>query len=81
LEHVRQVKPHPEAVLSACAQLGVPPEQALMVGDTPDDMAAGRAAGASTIGVTTGAYDRAALLEAGAQEVLATLAELPSLVA
>jgi HAD superfamily hydrolase (TIGR01549 family) len=80
LEHVRQVKPHPEAVLSACAQLGVPPEQALMVGDTPDDMAAGRAAGAGAVGVTTGAFDRAALLEAGAQEVLATLADLPGLI-
>jgi len=80
LEHVRQVKPHPEAVLSACAQLGVPPEQALMVGDTPDDMAAGRAAGAGTVGVTTGAFDRAALLEAGAHEVIGTLADLPALI-
>ncbi len=80
LEHVKQVKPHPEAVLTACAQLGVAPAQALMVGDTPDDMVAGRAAGAGAIGVTTGAYDRAALLAAGANEVLSTLADLPGLV-
>ena len=80
LEHVRQVKPHPEAVLAACAQLGVPPASALMVGDTPDDMAAGRAAGAGAVGVTTGAYDRAALLEAGAHEVIGTLADLPVLI-
>jgi len=80
LEHVQKVKPHPEAVLTACAQLGVPPALALMVGDTPDDMAAGHAAGAPTIGVTTGAYDRAALLEAGASEVINTLADLPAMV-
>jgi phosphoglycolate phosphatase len=80
LEHVQQVKPHPEAVLTACAQLGVPPAQALMVGDTPDDMRAGRAAGTGTVGVTTGAYDRAALLEAGAVEVVGTLADLPRLI-
>jgi len=80
LEHVQQVKPHPEPVLSACAQLGVPPAQALMVGDTPDDMRAGRAAGANAVGVTTGAYDRAALLEAGAAEVISTLADLPALI-
>jgi phosphoglycolate phosphatase len=80
LEHVQQVKPHPEAVLTACAQLGVPPAQAVMVGDTPDDMQAGRAAGAGTVGVTTGAYDRAALLAAGADAVLSTLADLPGLV-
>ena len=80
LEHVQQVKPHPEAVLTACAQLGVPPAQAVMVGDTADDMAAGRAAGAGAVGVTTGAYDRAALLEAGASEVISTLADLPALI-
>ena len=79
LEHVQQVKPHPEAVLTACALLGVQPTQTLMVGDTPDDMRAGRDAGAVSIGVTTGAYDRAALLEAGAQEVLSSLAGLPGL--
>ena len=80
LEHVQQVKPAPEAVLTACAQLGVPPAQAVMVGDTPDDMHAGHAAGARTVGVTTGAYDRAALLAAGADAVLSTLADLPALV-
>lgn len=79
LEHVQQVKPHPEAVLTACAQLGVLPAQTLMVGDTPDDMRAGHDAGANAVGVTTGAYDRTALLAAGAHEVLSTLADLPGL--
>ena len=79
LEHVRRVKPDPEAVLKACAQLKITPAQALMVGDTPDDMAAGRAAGAAALGVTTGAHDRETLLAAGARTVVNALAELPAL--
>jgi len=79
LEHVRRVKPDPEAVRLACERLAVPPAQALMVGDTPDDVAAGRAAGAATLGVTTGAHDRTALAAAGADAVAESLAELPAL--
>jgi phosphoglycolate phosphatase len=79
LEHVAKVKPDAEPVLKACAQLGVPPEQAVMVGDTPDDMRAGRAAGAMAVGVTTGAHSAAVLREAGAHAVLDSLAELPAL--
>ena len=77
LEHVQRVKPDPEAVLTACAQLQVPPAAAAMVGDTPDDMAAGRAAGATAVGLTTGAHRREVLQAAGAQVVLDSLAELP----
>jgi len=79
LEDVKKVKPDAEPVLQACARLGVEPDCALMVGDTPDDMRAGRAAGAAAIGVTTGAYDRAALMAADATAVLDSLAELPDL--
>ena len=79
LEHVKRVKPDPEAVLKACAGLGVKPEHMLMVGDTPDDQLAGRAAGAQAIGVTTGAYSREHLEEAGANAVVDSLQELPAL--
>ena len=79
LEHVRRVKPDPEAVQLACERLAVPPERALMVGDTPDDMVAGGAAGAAALGVTTGAHNRVALLAAGADAVVDSLAELPVL--
>jgi len=79
LEDVEKVKPDAEPVRKACAQLGVPPACALMVGDTPDDMRAGCAAGALAVGVTTGAYSAAALREAGAQAVLDSLANLPAL--
>jgi phosphoglycolate phosphatase len=49
------VKPAPEMVLRLCATLGVAPDRAAVVGDSPADMAMARAAGAGlTIGVLTG---------------------------
>ena len=38
-------KPDPEPVLTACAQLGVRPADALMIGDSANDVQAARAAG------------------------------------
>jgi phosphoglycolate phosphatase len=42
---VARKKPDPEPVLTACARLGVPPGEALMIGDSANDVAAARAAG------------------------------------
>lgn len=78
LEHVDRVKPHPEPVHKACAALGIPAEAAAMIGDTPDDMRAGRAAGAWTVGVETGVHPAAALDAAGAHIVIPTLESLPA---
>jgi len=47
-------KPDPLPVLTACTQLGVEPERALMVGDDARDILAGRAAGCTTVAVTWG---------------------------
>lgn len=60
--------------------LGEPldPEQALVVGDTPLDIAAAHAAGAVAVGVATGHFTADQLRAAGADHVLSTLeAELP----
>jgi phosphoglycolate phosphatase len=55
-------KPAPETLLSVCIELGVAPESAAMVGDTPADLEMGRAAGAgAVIGVLSGAGDAEAL--------------------
>jgi hydrogenase expression/formation protein HypE len=47
-------KPHPDGVLAAARLLGVEPRRMLMVGDFVFDIAAGKAAGASTVLVTNG---------------------------
>jgi phosphoglycolate phosphatase-like HAD superfamily hydrolase len=46
-------KPDPKPVLLACEQLGVEPKYCIMIGDTPDDIRAGVAAGATGWGVLT----------------------------
>lgn len=48
-------KPNPQVFWSACEQLEVPPQQALMVGDSPGDFSmARRANAAGTIGISWG---------------------------
>lgn len=47
----------------------------LVVGDTPKDISAAKAAGATAVAVATGHYSQADLHAAGAQHVLATLEE------
>lgn len=44
-------KPDGEPVLKACENLGISPKEALMVGDSPYDILAGKNAGAKTCGV------------------------------
>jgi phosphoglycolate phosphatase len=60
-EDVRRVKPDPEHLLTALARLGTPASLALMVGDHPMDIEAGRRAGTRTAGVASGAQSLAAL--------------------
>jgi phosphoglycolate phosphatase-like HAD superfamily hydrolase len=55
--------------------IDVPPDRVVLVGDTPLDVAAAREGGARAIGVATGPYDAAALLEAGADAVLSDLSD------
>ncbi|MGA2642773.1 MAG: HAD family phosphatase [Spirochaetia bacterium] len=47
-------KPHPDGVLDAARRLGVAPRELLVVGDFLFDIAAGKAAGASTVLLTNG---------------------------
>jgi pyrophosphatase PpaX len=63
-EDVKEPKPHPEPVLFALEKLGVAPEEALFVGDSPHDIAAGQAAGTRTAGALWGPFPRAALEKA-----------------
>ncbi|HEY0296084.1 MAG TPA: phosphoglycolate phosphatase [Bordetella sp.] len=47
-------KPDPDQVLHACDRLGVPPAQAVMIGDSMNDALAGRAAGTRVLAVPYG---------------------------
>jgi phosphoglycolate phosphatase len=68
-------KPHPSMILAALGDAGVPPERAVMVGDTTYDMDMARAAGVRTIGVSWGYHAPLAL---GADRLIDTFAALPS---
>ena len=61
VDDVTNPKPHPEPVLSAASQLGVPPAETIYVGDSTHDMVSGRAAGARTAAVLWGPFGRSHL--------------------
>ncbi len=72
----RHTKPYPDPVIYAARAMQVPPESCLMVGDTPVDIRAGKAARAQTVGVLCGFGERSELLRAGADMILSDTAEL-----
>jgi phosphoglycolate phosphatase len=68
----------PELALYRLGQrmgLSMPPESALIIGDTPLDIACARHAGTKVLGVATGNYDRGALEEHKPDYLLDDLAE------
>jgi len=69
-------KPYPHPVLWVAQQLGIPPANCLMVGDTTIDIRAGKAAGAQTAGVLSGFGNARELQRAGADLILPTAADL-----
>ena len=57
-------KPSPEPLLKVLRDFAVPPERAVMVGDSVNDIAAGKAAGIVTIGCTFGYGELAEIADA-----------------
>jgi pyrophosphatase PpaX len=80
-EDVRRHKPDPEPVRAASEQLGVRPEDALMVGDSPLDIASGGSAGAGTAAALWGTVNAEALRAAGPDHELAQPQDLLALFA
>lgn len=74
-------KPDPMPVHLALERLGCTPSTArsLMIGDSPHDVAAGRAAGTIAVAALWGACTRAEIAAAGPDHFLAELGELPVL--
>ncbi|BDG06635.1 HAD family hydrolase [Anaeromyxobacter oryzae] len=75
-----RAKPDPEPVLLALSRLGRPPSEALLLGDSPHDLVAGRRAGVRTAAALWGACSAEALAAAEPDHRLATIGELLALV-
>lgn len=74
-------KPGGGMVDAFARKTGIPPAQLAVVGDSPHDMHMARAGKAGrAIGVLTGVSPKEALLEAGAHEVIASIAELEKVI-
>ena len=67
---IKNVKPHPDHLLSAMKTLRVSGDETVIVGDHTIDIRAGKAVGMKTIGVLTGRTKREEFEEAGADYVL-----------
>ncbi len=72
-------KPSPEPVFAALTQLGAAPAEALVVGDSPHDIAAGRRAGATTAACLWGPFTREQLAAERPDHWLGSFADLARL--
>ena len=70
-------KPDPEPVRVALSQLGVSPDDAVFVGDSPHDILAGNGADVMTIAALWGPFDRETLADARPDHFIECMAELP----
>lgn len=80
-EDVTALKPDPEPMLAALAGLGLTPADAIaaaVVGDTHNDIGAGKAVGAFTVAATYGFHGED-VLEAAPDAVIRDIAELPGI--
>lgn len=68
-DDTRYVKPDPHQLRMAVEALQAVPEDAVIVGDHPTDIAAGKALGAKTAGVLSGRCTRTDFIDAGADHV------------
>jgi HAD superfamily hydrolase (TIGR01509 family) len=80
-EDAAATKPDPRPVVAALESLGIPAANALMVGDTVVDVAAGMRAGTAVAGVLWGASTGDELRDAGATVLINEPRELVTLVA
>ena len=70
-------KPDPEPVRVALSRLGVSPDDAVFVGDSPHDILSGNAADVMTIAALWGPFDRETLADARPDHFIECMAELP----
>lgn len=71
-------KPAPGMLLGICDELGIRPEETLMIGDTSFDLEMARNAGCAAVGVLTGAQSAAHFAAFEPLAILTGVAELPA---
>jgi len=71
-------KPSPFLMNQMLSELGIDKKDAVMVGDTTFDVLMARNAGTAAIGVTWGVHEAEELSEAGAQEIIDNVYNLPA---
>jgi len=77
---VSRRKPDPEGIVKCLRELGVAPDAAIYVGDTPVDIQASRAAGVRAVAVLSGAGDSAMLSAHWPDRLLSSHARLTEIV-
>jgi len=75
-DEVKREKPAADLVALAARKLHIPPAQIAMVGDTPYDAEAARAAGLAPVGLQSGHFSRSDLQDAGCAAVFFDLVAL-----
>ncbi len=79
-EDAPRIKPAPDMLLAALSRLGVPPSEALYVGDMVVDIDTARAAGVPVWSVPTGSDDLATLRAANPDRLLQSCHEIGSVI-
>ncbi|MFQ6671893.1 MAG: HAD family hydrolase [Candidatus Tectimicrobiota bacterium] len=80
-ESVEKKKPHPEGILRVLEDGGVEPSRAVMVGDSAQDILAGKAAGTVTVAAAYGFRPLEELSAVGPDYLIHDIRELPALIA
>lgn len=79
-DHVTDRKPHPEALLLACQEVGADPANGVYVGDHERDIEAGRNAGMTTIAVRYGYIEQPEAVDLWQADIVAdTVSDLAKL--
>ena len=79
-DDITDFKPSPLPFARAMDQLRIRPTESFVVGDEPVDMIGGKKAGATTIGLPQGFFTRKELESAGADHILNSVSQLPTIV-
>jgi HAD superfamily hydrolase (TIGR01549 family) len=77
---VKNVKPNTEHLEATLEALGVEPKDAVVVGDGASDMKCARDLGAIAVGIPTGVSSPKELINAGANYMVTSITDLPTLI-